>query len=660
MLVALNRVSLGFGAGLLLDQAEFVLQEGERVGLIGRNGTGKSTLMKLIDGRLAADSGEIVRTPGLRCVLLDQEPTFEPGLTIDEVIAGGFGGIAEVFAEHHALAHAEDTPANAERMQWLHDRLDHEQGWDLPSRVSALLLTHGFDGETLFDTLSGGGRKRVALVRALAGDPDLLLLDEPTNHLDMDAIEWLENTLLGFRGAVIVVSHDRRFLDRVITRIIELDRGQLASYPGSFRDYKARKAQQLADEAVAAARFDKRLAEEEVWIRKGIEARRTRNEGRVRRLEQLRRDRAARRERIGQVGFKLAGGDASGELVAELEHATVALGGRTLIRDFSTRIIRGDRIGLVGPNGAGKTTLLRVLLGQLELDSGKARLGTRLEIAYFDQFRTQLDPDARLTEVVSPGSDFVEIGGTRQHVIGYLSEFLFPPQRARSPVSALSGGERNRLLLARLFARPANLLVLDEPTNDLDIETLDLLESLLAEYRGTVLVVSHDREFLDNVTTQVIAFAGDGRLVEIAGGYSDWQRYRAGATEPEGGGAATTGRTGSKPAPGAATTPPAGAASTAPPASTSANAARASAAKPKPRLSFKETRELESMPVTIEKLEADIAAVGTALADPALYTRDPAGLKELQAKLSGLEDGLARAMQRWEDLESQARDGSAG
>ena len=476
----------------------------------------------------------------------------------------------------------------------------------------------------------------------------------------MDAIEWLENTLLGFRGAVIVVSHDRRFLDRVITRIIELDRGQLASYPGSFRDYKARKAQQLADEAVAAARFDKRLAEEEVWIRKGIEARRTRNEGRVRRLEQLRRDRAARRERIGQVGFKLAGGDASGELVAELEHATVTLGGRTLIRDFSTRIIRGDRIGLVGPNGAGKTTLLRVLLGQLELDSGKARLGTRLEIAYFDQFRTQLDPDARLTEVVSPGSDFVEIGGTRQHVIGYLSEFLFPPQRARSPVSALSGGERNRLLLARLFARPANLLVLDEPTNDLDIETLDLLESLLAEYRGTVLVVSHDREFLDNVTTQVIAFAGDGRLVEIAGGYSDWQRYRAGATEPEGSSAATTGRTGSKPAPGAATTPPAGAASTAPPASTSANAARASAAKPKPRLSFKETRELESMPVTIEKLEADITAVGTALADPALYTRDPAGLKELQAKLSGLEDGLARAMQRWEDLESQARDGSAG
>jgi ATP-binding cassette subfamily F protein uup len=657
MLVALNRVSLGFGAGLLLDQAEFVLQEGERVGLIGRNGTGKSTLMKLIDSRIAADSGEIVRTPGLRCVLLDQEPAFEPGLTIGEVIAGGFGGIAEVFAEHHALAHAEDTPANAERMQWLHDRLDHEQGWDLPSRVSALLLTHGFDGETLFDTLSGGGRKRVALVRALAGDPDLLLLDEPTNHLDMDAIEWLENTLLGFRGAVIVVSHDRRFLDRVITRIIELDRGQLASYPGSFRDYKARKAQQLADEAVAAARFDKRLAEEEVWIRKGIEARRTRNEGRVRRLEQLRRDRAARRERIGQVGFKL--GDASGELVAELEHATVALGGRTLIRDFSTRIIRGDRIGLVGPNGAGKTTLLRVLLGQLELDSGKARLGTRLEIAYFDQFRTQLDPDARLTEVVSPGSDFVEIGGTRQHVIGYLSEFLFPPQRARSPVSALSGGERNRLLLARLFARPANLLVLDEPTNDLDIETLDLLESLLAEYRGTVLVVSHDREFLDNVTTQVIAFAGDGRLVEIAGGYSDWQRYRAGAAETEGSGSATTGRTGSKPAPGAATTPLAGAASTAPPASTSANAARTSAAKPKPRLSFKETRELESMPVTIEKLEADIAAVGTALADPALYNRDPAGLKELQTKLSGLEDGLARAMQRWEDLERQARDGSA-
>jgi len=654
MLIALNRVSLGFGAGLLLDQAEFVLQEGERVGLIGRNGTGKSTLMKLVDGRIAADSGEIVRTPALRSVLLDQEPVFDPGLTIEQVIAGGFGEIAQVFAEHQALAHAEDTPANAERMQSLHDRLDHERGWDLPSRVSALLLTHGFDGTTPFDTLSGGGRKRVALVRALAGEPDLLLLDEPTNHLDMEAIEWLENTLLAFRGAVMVVSHDRRFLDRVITRIIELDRGQLASYPGSFRDYKARKAQQLADEAAAAARFDKRLAEEEVWIRKGIEARRTRNEGRVRRLEQLRRDRAARRERIGQVGFKLASGESSGELVAELEHVSVALGGRTLIRDFSTRIVRGDRIGLVGPNGAGKTTLLRVLLGQLQVDSGKARLGTRLEIAYFDQFRAQLDPEARLTDVVSPGSDFVEIGGSRQHVIGYLSEFLFPPQRARSPVSALSGGERNRLLLARLFARPANLLVLDEPTNDLDIETLDLLESLLAEYKGTVLVVSHDREFLDNVTTQVIAFAGDGQLVEIAGGYSDWQRYRAGmvASAPEttpasDSSAATARAVAASPAVLAGTTTPAPA------------PAPAAPVKAKPRLSFKETRELEAMPATIERIEGEIAAVGMVLADPATYTREPAELKALQSKLAGFEDDLARAMQRWEDLEARANGAGA-
>ena len=652
MLIALNRVSLGFGAGLLLDQAEFVLQEGERVGLIGRNGTGKSTLMKLVDGRIAADSGEIVRTPALRSVLLDQEPVFDPGLTIEQVIAGGFGEIAQVFAEHQALAHAEDTPANAERMQWLHDRLDHERGWDLPSRVSALLLTHGFDGTTPFDTLSGGGRKRVALVRALAGEPDLLLLDEPTNHLDMEAIEWLENTLLAFRGAVMVVSHDRRFLDRVITRIIELDRGQLASYPGSFRDYKARKAQQLSDEAAAAARFDKRLAEEEVWIRKGIEARRTRNEGRVRRLEQLRRDRAARRERIGQVGFKLASGESSGELVAELEHVSVALGGRTLIRDFSTRIVRGDRIGLVGPNGAGKTTLLRVLLGELQVDSGKARLGTRLEIAYFDQFRAQLDPEARLTDVVSPGSDFVEIGGSRQHVIGYLSEFLFPPQRARSPVSALSGGERNRLLLARLFARPANLLVLDEPTNDLDIETLDLLESLLAEYKGTVLVVSHDREFLDNVTTQVIAFAGDGHLVEIAGGYSDWQRYRAGMVAS----AAET-----APAPASASSAATARAVPVSPAVPAGTTAPAPAAptKAKPRLSFKETRELEAMPATIERIEGEISAVGMVLADPATYTREPAELKALQSKLAGFEDDLARAMQRWEDLEARANEAGA-
>ncbi len=653
MLVALNRVSLGFGAGLLLDQAEFVLQRGERVGLIGRNGTGKSTLMKLLDGRIAADAGEVVRRPGVRCRLLDQEPAFEPGQTVAEVVAGGFGSLAAVFAEHQALSHAEDTPANAERLQWLHDRLDEARGWDLPSRVSALLLTHGFDGSVPFDTLSGGRRKRVALVRALAAEPDLLLLDEPTNHLDLEAIEWLEDTLLAFRGAVMVVSHDRRFLDRVITRIVELDRGRLASYPGSFAAYKTVKAQQLADEAAAAARFDKRLAEEEVWIRKGIEARRTRNEGRVRRLEQLRRDRAARRDRIGQVGFRLAAGGASGELVAELDHATVALGGRTLVSDFSTRILRGDRIGLVGPNGAGKTTLLRVLLGQLPVDSGSARLGTRLEIAYFDQFRTQLDPEARLTDVVSPGSDFVEIGGVRQHVIGYLAEFLFPPQRARSPVSALSGGERNRLLLARLFARPANLLVLDEPTNDLDIETLDLLESLLADYSGTVLVVSHDREFLDNVTTQVIAFAGEGRLVEIAGGYSDWQRYRDTLAASAPGSVAESAK---GPPAGSPKAPPG------PPSAGTVAGAIAPAAAQKalrPRLSFKETRELEALPGRIEGLEAEIASVGMTLADPATYSREPAALKDLQARLAALEDELAQAMERWDALERKALDGAA-
>jgi len=654
MLIGLNRVSLGFGAGLLLDSAEFSLHEGERVGLIGRNGTGKSTLMKLVAGQLDADSGEIVRSPGLRCTLLDQEPVFASGLTVEQVIAGGFGEIAEVFAEHLALAHAESTPAGDARMQVLHDRLDHEHGWDLPSRVSALLLTHGYDAQTAFDSLSGGGRKRVALVRALAGDPDVLLLDEPTNHLDLQAIEWLETTLLSFRGAVIVVSHDRRFLDRVISRIIELDRGQLTSYPGSFRDYKARKAQMLADESVAAARFDKRLAEEEVWIRKGIEARRTRNEGRVRRLEQLRRDRAARRERIGQVGFRLSSGEASGELVAELEHVTVALGGRTLIRDFSTRIVRGDRIGLVGPNGAGKTTLLRVLLGELAVDQGQARLGTRLEIAYFDQFREQLDPEARLTEVVSPGSDFVEIGGARQHVIGYLSEFLFPPQRARSPVSALSGGERNRLLLARLFARPANLLVLDEPTNDLDIETLDLLESLLAEYKGTVLVVSHDREFLDNVTTQVIGFAGDGRLVEIAGGYSDWQRYRGGLASAPPAAAGSAALAATADATAAASVVATAVATAVVPPGPDARPVSGPSAAPRSKMSFKETRELETLPATIERIEAQIVEAGAALADPAIYAGRADEVKSLTGSLATLETSLAAALARWEALERKA------
>jgi ABC transport system ATP-binding/permease protein len=671
MLLALNRVSLGFGAGLLLDQAEFTLRDGERVGLIGRNGTGKSTLLRLIAGLQAADAGELVRRPGLRCTLLDQEPAFAAGLSVAQVIAAGFGEIAAIHDEHQALTQAAPDAATSTRLQELHDRLDAEHGWDLPSRVNTLVEMHGFDADARYDELSGGNRKRVALVRALAGDPDVLLLDEPTNHLDLSAIEWLENTLRASRAAMIVVSHDRRFLQQVISRIIELDRGALASFPGSFRDYQTRKAQQLADEALAAARFDKKLAEEEVWIRKGIEARRTRNEGRVRRLEQLRRDRAARRERIGQVGFRLTSGEASGELVAELKAVSVALGGRTLIKDFSTRIVRGDRIGLIGPNGAGKTTLLRVLLGERAPDSGEVRLGTRLSVAYFDQFREQLDPQARLTEVISPGSDFIEIGGARQHVIGYLSEFLFPPQRARSPVSALSGGERNRLLLARLFARPANLLVLDEPTNDLDIETLELLESLLAQYAGTVLLVSHDREFLDNVTTQVIGFAGDGKLVELAGGYSDWQRYLASrgkhaAAPAPGSGASAAGDDpgaalpaapdSSDPAPSRVSpvASKAGVAATA--AAPAASGARARSVK----LSFKEIRELEALPGMIEALETELAQLGAVLADPATYARPAPEVKALGARVAQLEQAIADSMQRWETLEGKAQAGSAG
>jgi ATP-binding cassette subfamily F protein uup len=678
VLINASGLVLGYGAGLLLDRADLVLADGERVGLVGRNGTGKSTLLRVLSGRLAPDAGELRQRPGLSVALLDQEPAFDPGLTVEQVVAGGFGEVAALLEEHAALlgqatpdaapagsahrAEGADTrpaapaagvdavalDAAAARLRTLGERLDALEGWTLPARVASLLDRHRLDGTVGFDTLSGGQRKRVALVRALASQPDLLLLDEPTNHLDLDAIDELERTLNAWRGALVVVSHDRRFLDRTVTRIVELDRGRLSSHPGSYAAYRERKARALADEAAAQARFDKLLAEEEVWIRKGIEARRTRNEGRVRRLEQLRREREARRERMGQVRLRMEAAPASGQLVAELEAVTLRVGERTLVRGFTTRILRGDRIGLIGPNGAGKTTLLRVLLGTREPDEGRVRRGSRLEVAYFDQFREQLDPEARLVDVVSPGSEYVETGGGRQHVIGYLGDFLFSPERARSPVKALSGGERNRLLLARLFARAANVVVLDEPTNDLDVETLELLEARLAEFAGTVLVVSHDREFLDNVTTQVIVFAGDGELVEIAGGHADWERVR-GAREAERG---ARGRSPSSPAGERA-------ARAEPPPSPEA---RAASEPPAPRrtrggLSWKEARELESLPARIEALEAEQSQLAAQLTDPAVHASDPGRAQAIAARLGTIEGELSVAMERWEQLETRATSG---
>ncbi|MDP3421734.1 MAG: ATP-binding cassette domain-containing protein, partial [Thiobacillus sp.] len=516
-LLTFDRLELAYGHWPLLDGASLVIEPGERIGLIGRNGTGKSSLLKIIAGINPPDAGEVWRQPALKLAYVPQEPQFEPGHTVFEAVAEGVGAAQTLLAQYHAVAHA--MAEGDETVYADFERLSHElevaDAWRLNSRVEEALQRLSLDADRAVDTLSGGLKKRVALARALVTDPELLLLDEPTNHLDFAAIEWLEGLLNDFKGALLFITHDRRFLDNVANRIVELDRGQLREYQGNFTAYQAKKAEQLEIEAVHNRKFDKFWKQEEIWIRKGVQARRCRDEGRVRRLEALRLTREARINQTGQVGFQLDAGDRSGKVVAELEHVTYGYDDHVLIRDFSSTILRGDKLGLLGPNGAGKTTLIRLILGDLQPQSGKIKQGTKLEVAYFDQFRNQLNDEATLIDTISPGSDFVEIAGQRKHVISYLEDFLFPPERARAKVSALSGGERNRLLLARLFARPANLLVLDEPTNDLDIDTLELLEELLQEYSGTVLIVSHDRTFLDNVVTQSIVFEGDGKLTEI-------------------------------------------------------------------------------------------------------------------------------------------------
>ena len=638
-LLTLENACLAFGHVDLLDKVAFQLDAGERVALIGRNGSGKSSLLRAIAGVTALDDGELWCEPGLKVAYVPQEPGFNLQQDVFSVVAEGLGETAHLLTAYHELmlevAASPDDEALLARLAALQHELEAVDGWSLNQRVDETLLRLGLDGTVPAASLSGGGIKRVALARALVLDPELLLLDEPTNHLDLDGILWLEGLIRDFRGAVVVITHDRVFLDNVATRIVELDRGQLTSYPGRFSEYRQRKEEELEAEAKADARFDKFLAQEEVWIRKGVEARRTRNEGRVRRLEALRRERTARRERLGDVKLAVDTGERSGQMVVELEGVSKAFGERVVVRDFSTRILRGDRVGLIGPNGSGKTTLLKLLLGELEPDQGRVRQGTRLSVAYFDQMRAQLDPELPLTEVISPGSDFIEIGREKKHVIGYLGDFLFAPERARSPVKSLSGGERNRLLLARLFARPANVLVLDEPTNDLDIETLDLLEELLAAYDGTLFLVSHDRAFLDNVVTQVIASEGDGRWQEYAGGYADWLRVReTSRSQAERKERAVR----------AEARPPAEA----------APAARRSPAK----LSFNEKRELEKLPQQIAALESEQAVLYARLADPALYQEEPAEVAGVKARLEAVEAELEESMQRWLDLEERVAGGA--
>jgi ATP-binding cassette subfamily F protein uup len=634
--ITLDNASLAYGHHALLDHASFQLDAGERVGLIGRNGAGKSSLLKVIAGTSKLDDGTVLRDPCARVVYVPQEPELDATHTVFEAVSEGLGSLQQTIVDYHQVTHDMGMPdadieALMTRMQALQHDLDAQNGWAAQSRVEAVLSRLNLDADALISTLSGGWRKRVALGRALVAEPEVLLLDEPTNHLDLSAIEWLEDLLLSFNGSVLFITHDRRFLDRLATRITELDRGKLTDFTGNFTQYQAKKEELLAVEETHAAKFDKFLAQEEVWIRQGIKARRTRNEGRVRRLEALRLERAARRERQGNVKLNVDAGERSGKLIAELENVSKAYGDKVLIKDFSTRILRGDKIGLLGPNGIGKTTLLKLILGEIEADSGHIERGSKQSVAYFDQMREQLNEEATLADTISPGSDFVEIGNERKHVISYLEDFLFPPQRSRSPVKSLSGGERNRLLLARLFARPANILVLDEPTNDLDIDTLELLENLLQDFNGTLFLVSHDRAFLENTVTQVIAFEGNGKLTEFGGGYDDWQRYTQKRVEEQ------------KSAENAQQAK----------AKQAATSTNQPAVKPAvSKLSFKEQKELEELPLAIDKLEAEQASINEALAKPENYS-DAELIKNLQARLDEITVEIENKITRWDVLEKK-------
>jgi ATP-binding cassette subfamily F protein uup len=627
----------------LLDHADFSLEAGERVGLIGRNGAGKSSLLKIVAGLAAPDDGLVTRQSELTTVYVPQEPEFDLDASVFDVVASGLTDARALLDEYDAVAHAlADTPEGAEhdallaRMNALQSALDMRDAWNWRTRVATTLAQIGLDGDARAGDLSGGMKKRVALARALVVQPDVLLLDEPTNHLDFDGIRWLEELLVTLRTGLLFITHDRAFLDRVATRIVELDRGRLLSYPGNFSAYQTRKAQQLEVEKVEQEKFDKLLAQEEVWIRKGVEARRTRSVGRIARLVEMRNERAERRNVQGNVKLDVGQGEKSGKIVAELTDVTKRYGERTIVDRFTATVMRGDKIGLVGPNGAGKTTLLKLMLGELQPDEGRVRIGTNIQVAYFDQMRAQLDLDKSLADTISPGSEWVEVNGVKKHVMSYLGDFLFAPERARSPVRSLSGGERNRLLLARLFARPANVLVLDEPTNDLDIPTLELLEELLADYDGTVLLVSHDRAFLDNVVTSVFAAEGGGLWREYVGGFSDWQIQRERSARIAEEAARQT-------------------AKEAPKDDTPKESAAGRNAQRTVKLSFKEQRELEALPARVAELEEEQKAIGAQLEDGSIFARDAKEGARLSERHAAIEEELLVALERWEELEAKRK-----
>lgn len=638
-IITVDKISLAFGHHQLLDKVSFALEKNDKYGLIGRNGAGKSSFLKVIAGAHKADDGKIHYQEGLKIVYVAQESELNDGNTIFQEVMSGLGTLTANLTDYYAALdqmasdYSEELLSKIERLQ---HELELHNGWTVKNLIDKTLSELGLDGHQIVGDLSGGVRKKVALAKALIVNPDILFLDEPTNHLDVFAIEWLEGVINNFPGAIVLITHDRRFLDNTVNKILELDRGSIRSYTGNFARYQELKERQLADEAKTNSEFDKFLAQEEVWIRKGIEARRTRNEGRVRRLQELRETRRNRRDHQGQVRLQIDSGQLSGKIVVEIEHLQVSFGERQIIRDFSAKILRGDKIGLIGGNGAGKSTLLKAILGELEPSSGKVKLGTKLEVAYFDQLRQQLDDDASIQDVVAQGQDYVFINGARKHIATYLEEFLFDPARFRSPVASLSGGERNRLLLARLFSQPANVLVLDEPTNDLDMDTLELLEELLANYPGTVFLVSHDREFLDNVVTQSWVFLGEGNILEFSGGYSDWFSYKDQYFAEFYSERKTIENV-----------------VNADKASKDSNLNKQTQQRNK--LSYKEKTELEQLPDLLASLEAEQADLNLKLQDPQLYKDDPELATKYHARVTEIDDLLLEKLARWEELENKVK-----
>lgn len=629
-LVRLDKVSLNFGTHILLDEVDFTLKKGSKIGLLGRNGAGKTTFMKVIAGSMLPDSGERWLRPGVEIAWLEQSLPDADEQSVYDMVAGGLAEVGELLKQYHHLT-LDYENADMQELERVQGELEAKQGWSLGQKVDTVITQLQLPADKLMSELSGGWRKRVALARALVREPEFLLLDEPTNHLDVPAIEWLEKQLQDYNGAVLLVTHDRTFLQNVVNKIVEIDRGHLYEFEGTFQKFLDFREQQLASEEKANKLFDKKLAQEEVWIRQGIKARRTRNEGRVRALEALRRERGERRELQGKASFKLNSAENSGKIVAELEGISHSFGERMIVRDLSTTVMRGDRIGIVGANGAGKSTLLKILLGKLEAQEGTVKHGTKMEVAYFDQLREHLDMDKNLIDNVSGGQDYIEINGQNKHVMSYLSDFLFAPDRVRTPAKALSGGEQNRAILAKVFSKPANVLVLDEPTNDLDIETLELLEDILLKFEGTVLLVSHDRQFMDNVVTSLMVFEGDGRIGEYVGGYSDWSRkgnvlYSFESDEKE----------------------------SVQPAAEPKPAAKKTEKPPSKKLSYKDQRELDALPTLIEKLETSQSELEQLMSQPEFYDNQADGGKSVEETLKKVADTqreLEQAYARWEELE---------